>query len=145
MGSVRSHSTMSAEDGYADKTAWENRYRENGDLFEWYAPFEYLEPRLMAATGMSESSKVLIMGCGTSGLSAALYDSGVKAITSVDFSQTAVSLQSERNRERKGMKFTVEDIRQTSLGGAVFDVVIAKATIDAILCSDGANANIKAT
>lgn len=41
------------------------------------------------------------------GLSAALYDSGVKAITSVDFSTTAQSLQQERNRERKGMKFLV--------------------------------------
>merc|ERR1712072_1170892 len=135
MGSVRSHSTMSAEDGYADKTAWENRYRENGDLFEWYAPFEYLEPRLMAATGMSESSKVLIMGCGTSGLSAALFDSGVKSITSVDFSSTAVSLQAERNRDRKGMKFQVEDVRQMSFGGGTFDCVIAKGTIDAVLCS----------
>merc|ERR1711908_213963 len=125
---------MSAEDGYADKQAWEARYRENGDLFEWYAPFEYIEERLTGAAGLEKTSKVLVMGCGTSGLSAALYDSGVKSITSVDFSTTAMSLQTERNRERKGMKFQVEDIRKMSLGGGMFDVIIAKGTIDAVLC-----------
>lgn len=44
-----------------------NRYRENSDLFEWYAPYEYIKDRLTAATGVNEASKVLILGCGTSG------------------------------------------------------------------------------
>merc|ERR1711939_38303 len=131
--------------GYADKASWDARYRENSDLFEWYAPYEYIKDRLTAATGVNEASKVLILGCGTSGLSAALFDSGVKKISSIDYSQTAVTLQTDRNKERKGMVFQVEDCRQLSFGKESFDVIIAKATIDAILCSDGANANIKAT
>merc|ERR1712196_684520 len=136
--------TMSSEDGYADKKAWETRYRENGDLFEWYAPFEYIQDTLTLPE-MDSKSKVLVLGCGTSGFASALFDSGVQKITSIDHSATAISLQSERNTERAGMKFQVEDCRGMSFGVVSFDVVFAKATIDAILCSDGANANIKAT
>jgi len=130
--------------GYANKQAWDARYRENENLFEWYAPFDYLQERLQTATGINASSQVLVLGCGTSGLSAALFDSVCKNITSVDFSSTAINLQKQRNESRPGMTFEVQDIRKLSAGAGKYDVVIAKATIDAVLCSDGANANIKA-
>ena len=41
--------------------------RRNGDLFEWYAPFEYLDDQL-TLPAMDGKTKVLIEGCGTSGL-----------------------------------------------------------------------------
>ena len=84
---------MSADDGYADKKAWESRYREcvplqltafflswltalpcsrNGDLFEWYAPFEYLSDTLTFPE-MDNKTKVLVMGCGTSGAAKEFY------------------------------------------------------------------------
>ena len=43
----------------------------------------------------------------TAGFASALYDSGVQKITSIDHSTTAISLQSERNTGRAGMKFQV--------------------------------------
>ena len=43
----------------------------------------------------------------TAGFASALFDSGVQKITSIDHSATAISLQSERNVERAGMKFQV--------------------------------------
>jgi hypothetical protein len=42
---------------------WPHR---NGDLFEWYAPFEYIQDTLTLPE-MDSKSKVLVMGCGTSG------------------------------------------------------------------------------
>merc|ERR1711934_1169037 len=132
-----------ADGGYEDKAAWEKRYQANGNLFEWYAPYDFIKERV-EKTGMTSASKILVLGCGTSGLSASIFDSGCKNVVSVDFSETCIGLQTKRNDERVGMKFEVGDARKLNYGTDEFDVIIAKGTVDAILCSDRANANIKA-
>merc|ERR1711865_17369 len=132
--------------GYANKAAWDARYAENSDLFEWDAPFEYLEDRLTGdVCGIKPTSKVCIIGCGTSGMSAALYDKGTTDITSIDYSKTAIDIQTGKNKSRATLKFKVEDCRDMKGPEGEFTHIIAKGTIDAILCTDGANANIKAT
>merc|ERR1711998_269832 len=138
---------MGDSKGYANKAAWDARYAENGDLFEWYAPFEYLEERLWGEKcGVKPTSKVCILGCGTSGMSAALYDKGCTDITSIDYSKTAIEIQTGKNKSRATLKFQVDDCRvMSTVGDGAFSHIIAKATIDAILASDGANANINAT
>merc|ERR1711959_839510 len=100
-------SVIMADGGYEDKAAWNTRYEGNGNLFEWYAPYDYIKDRVTSATGVNAASKVLIVGCGTSGMSAALFDSGIKNITSIDFSDVAISLQKKRNEDRVGLEFKV--------------------------------------
>merc|ERR1712096_432693 len=134
-----------AKMAYKDRAAWDQRYSENGDVFEWYAPYEYIAKRLSAATGVGAGSKVLVLGCGTSGLSRDLYEHVTpSSLTSIDFSSKAVAIQTQRNSGVGGMKFDTVDARKMSFAAESFDVIIAKGSIDAVLCSEGANANIKA-
>lgn len=94
---------------------------------------------------MTPTSNILIAGCGTSRLSEELYEEGYANVTSIDNSYTAIKLMNEEYKERlPNLVFKQMDVRHMSnqFKDGAFDVVIDKALLDAMVCTDGASANV---
>lgn len=87
----RFRQASSASLRYGDPSYWTARYTASGgtEAYDWYLRWEQLKDILMPVlTPESEpadrSSQVLVLGCGTSTLSEALYGEGFQAVTNVD-------------------------------------------------------------
>ena len=72
-------------------------------------------------------------GCGNSSLSQDMHDDGYHSITNVDYSQVVID---NMQRKSPSMRWIVEDIKDLNFPPASFDVVIEKATIDALLVNE---------
>jgi len=89
-----------------------------------------------------KTGKVLVAGCGMSDFSSDLAAYGFSDVTSIDYSATAIAEQNKKPG-KPGLKYEVNDVRRMNgMADKSYDAVFAKATIDALLCAEGANANI---
>lgn len=61
---------------------------------------ESLEPILLERP----AARVLVLGCGLSGLSTAIYNAGTVNIVNVDFSNVAIDMMREKEMDREGMR-----------------------------------------
>lgn len=78
--------------------------------------------------------RILHIGCGNSQLSMELYKLGYRNITNVDYSSTLINTSKERHQE---MQWICDDIRSlSSIPDQSYDVVIEKATIEALLVTE---------
>lgn len=84
----------------------------------------------------------MVVGCGISRLSEELYDEGFLDVTSIDFSYTAIKFQQDFYRvEYPKLVFTQMDVRNLTYNDGEFDMVLDKALLDAVICSDGSKVN----
>eukprot|EP00667_Euglena_gracilis_P022325 EG_transcript_24786 len=111
---------------------WEERYAENDREFEWYLSYRDLQPLFDPL--LSPEHRILVLGCGTSSLSAELYAAGYHRIVNVDLSESCVATMRERCRALPGMEWEVGDCTRLRYGEAEFDVVLDKGCMDALLC-----------
>lgn len=83
--------------------------------------------------------KILIVGCGNSTFSSDLYDIGYENIINIDFSDICISNMIEKHGiKRPSMKWLVMDMTDMSaFENESFDVVIDKATMDALMVDEG--------
>ena len=65
-----------------------------------------------------------------------MHADGFLDITSVDYSATVIEKMQEKCRHFAGLKWLVMDVRDLKLDSHSFDVVIEKATLDALLASE---------
>jgi len=124
---------------YGNRHFWDERYAEKGDgpCFDWYQDWTMLGPLLKPYLKDPMSFEILIPGCGNSKLGADLYDRGYRNITNVDISEVVVNIMADRFRDRDQMEFTAMDARNLELiPDNTFDLIIDKALLDALLCSD---------
>lgn len=82
---------------YSEREYWEQRYRAAGAAdggaapFDWYMDYAALKPALTALVpSLRASSRVLVVGCGTSTLGEQLYDDGFQQLTLIDFADGCV-------------------------------------------------------
>ncbi|KAF8284890.1 putative methyltransferase domain containing protein [Trypanosoma cruzi] len=128
---------------YADPDYWEERYRSNDTTYDWYVPFDSLEPILRPLLQPPEQVRVLMVGCGNSRLSASLYDElNIRKITNVDVSPTVIAQMERRCKNMTEMQWICCDLVNTSPekllaifcpNDYLFDFIIDKGFIDAIL------------
>merc|ERR1711907_510856 len=123
---------------FANKRAWEERYQaaasSQQQVFEWYCPYETVASQIETLVGTKADDldyKVLVVGCGISAFASDLSKAGLKDVTAMDYSSSAIGIQ-KKNNSRSGLK----------LDDCSFDAVFAKGTIDALLCAERANSNI---
>ncbi|KAH0576967.1 Methyltransferase [Spironucleus salmonicida] len=117
---------------------WEERYRADTQPFEWYQRFSDLKPLIRDL--FPPTSKVLVIGNGTSEFPFDLYDDAdlnVKDITSIDISEASVKRMQTLIQDRKTIEFSRMDCLSMSFP-ANYDIVFDKATLDSILCGEGA-------
>lgn len=77
-----------------------------------------------------------LSGCGNSTMSGDMYSAGYHSITNIDYSSVCISAMSARNSDCPGMTWHQMDMRELSFPDASFDVVLEKATLDAILVEE---------
>lgn len=65
-----------------------------------------------------------------------MYGAGYRSITNVDYSSVCIETMSARHRDCPGMTWHEMDISRLSFPDASFDVVLEKATLDALLVEE---------
>ncbi len=69
-------------------------------------------------------------------MSGDMYSAGYRSITNIDYSSVCISTMSARYSNCPGMTWHEMDIRQLSFPDASFDVVLEKATLDALMVGE---------
>lgn len=119
---------------YRSQQFWESRYAAQ-EHHEWLRMTrqdinEHLCPLIQPR------HRVLVLGCGTSDFSKTIQVECQCLVTSVDYAESAIEHMQRVEPEMTWMVMDICDMRQ--IGDAVFDVVIDKATFDALF-SDGSS------
>lgn len=65
-----------------------------------------------------------------------MYHAGYHSITNIDYSAVCISTMSARHSDCPGMSWHEMDIRHLAFPDASFDVIVEKATLDAILVEE---------
>ena len=123
---------------YRTKEYWDWRYATEGPdaTYEWFVCCARLRPCL--AAHLHAESRILVIGCGNSGLSEDLYADGYRSIHNIDYSETVIRAMRLRTQDTcPGMQWSVMDMRHMQeFADGSFDVVLDKGALDAVW-SDG--------
>ncbi|GMK57841.1 hypothetical protein CspeluHIS016_0406750 [Cutaneotrichosporon spelunceum] len=126
-------------EGYGTREYWEKRYaaEPEGYHFDWILKPDYLLGLVRDITGGQTDVRILMLGCGNSLLSEVLYDAGYTQIVNIDYSAVVIQQMKERHAQaRPAMTWLEMDVTDLQFGEE-FDVVIDKATMDAMLTTKG--------
>ncbi|XP_041658276.1 EEF1A lysine methyltransferase 4 [Cheilinus undulatus] len=118
---------------YKDVDYWDERYKTE-QCYDWLGSFSKFQHLLQKHVNKKDS--ILILGCGNSSMSSDMYKAGYRSITNIDYSSVCISAMSARHSDCPGMSWHQMDIRQLSFPDASFDVVLEKATLDAIMVEE---------
>ena len=112
---------------------WDSFFRKRADrLFDWYG--EYADLCGVLRRYAKPAQNILHVGCGTSRLSEDLHDVGYRRLTNIDLSEVAIERMCERNRSaRPDLNFRVMDATKMEFDDSIFDVVLDKGTLDAMM------------
>lgn len=69
-------------------------------------------------------------------MSSDMYSAGYHSITNIDYSSVCISKMSARHSDCLGMTWHQMDVRQLCFPDASFDVILEKATLDAIMVEE---------
>jgi ubiquinone/menaquinone biosynthesis C-methylase UbiE len=117
---------------YRSLAFWQSRYSLN-EHHEWLALSEE-QLRAHFSPLLHQGTRVLVLGCGTSSFSRSLHNMfNCDSILSVDFAPSAIE---HMKRVEPGMQWAVMDVCRLDLPDHCQNVVVDKATLDAIF-SDG--------
>lgn len=136
VGKASKKSLPKSNQEYGNKEYWEQRF-QGEEEHEWLLSFQQLSSQLIPF--LRPESRILVIGCGNSPFSADLYDAGYPNIVNIDFSANVIERMAEKHAEqRPKMQWRVMDMTDMSdLAAASFDVVIDKATMDALMTLEG--------
>lgn len=120
---------------FSDAGAWDTHYEQAEGSYEWLCTWDQIRDRILGLCGNRESTKVLDLGCGTSGLAAGLCESGIPNVTGIDVSPRVIDRMAAVHRSRYPMlRFATMDATDLSFAAGTFDLVIDKSTSDALAC-----------
>lgn len=116
-------------------TYWEERFAVEEE-YDWLLTYAKLKDQLVPL--LNPDDHILIVGCGNSTLSADLYDAGYKHITNIDFSATVIDkMKLLHETDRPMMQWVVQDMTALQFASGSFDVVLDKASMDALMVAEG--------
>ncbi|KAM6919139.1 EEF1A lysine methyltransferase 4 [Xenentodon cancila] len=118
---------------YKDVVYWDERYTTE-QCYDWLGGFSQFQHLLEKVIRKEDS--ILILGCGNSSMSGDMYRAGYHAITNIDYSSVCISTMSARYNSCSGMTWHQMDVRQLSFPDASFNVILEKATLDAIMVEE---------
>ena len=143
---------------YGNPLYWQERYAYDPNAsFDWYVTYEELKPILLACGALpnrnttttntnnknddDDDFEIFIPGCGNSTLPARLHADGYPNISCVDISSVVITQLSNRYNYCTEMDFSILDITDMPKNDPpdnCFDLIIDKALMDSLLCSDDA-------
>lgn len=118
---------------YKDVDYWDERYKTE-QCYDWLGGFPKFQH--LVKEHIRKEDSILILGCGNSSLSGDMYNAGYHSITNIDYSSVCISAMSSRYKDCPGMTWQHMDMRQLSFPDASFDVVLEKATLDALMVEE---------
>lgn len=75
-------------------------------------------------------------GCGNSRLTEIMFEDGYTTITNIDASRVVVDQMIENYRDKPTLQWLEMNVLSLDFPDETFNVVIAKGTVDAVLCGD---------
>ena len=119
---------------YKSREYWDSRFEHELE-YEWLVEFNDVRSRLEAL--LHAEDRILVVGCGNSRFSADLYDAGYKHIVNIDYSEVVIQRMKLVHADRSLMQWEVMDMTHLTFPDELFDVVIDKAAMDAIMVDEG--------
>lgn len=119
---------------YKTKEYWDDRFQTE-ETYDWLLTYPHIKQYILPY--IKPEHKILIVGCGNSTFSADLYDDGFQNIVNIDFSKIVINRMAEANKSRPNMTWLEMDMCDLQFDNSAFDVVIDKATMDALLVDEG--------
>lgn len=130
---------------YCLKEYWDQRFEEEEE-YDWLLTYHDLTATLLplleeACTATDKAPHelyVLVLGCGNSTFSADLYDGGYTNLVNIDFSATVIAKMASMHSDARPLMAwrEMDMLDMTSLDEGSFDVVIDKATMDALMVGE---------
>lgn len=112
---------------------WDKRYTKE-DNFEWCKSYEDFKELIHEHVGKRD--RILMLGCGNSTLSEDMYNDGYRNIINIDFSPVVIENMKRKCKDLVEMEWMVMDITSMTFAASSFDVVIEKATLDALMVEE---------
>ncbi|CAM9451177.1 unnamed protein product [Ectocarpus sp. 12 AP-2014] len=122
---------------YKAKEYWDSRFSEE-ESYDWLASYADIAEYLHEA--VPRDARVLVVGCGNSGLSADMYDDGYRRVDmlSTDFSAVVIDkMRAKHLAARPGLRWEKMDMLALAVKDASFDAVVDKAAMDALMVDKG--------
>ena len=91
---------------------------------------------------MKKEDSVLLAGCGNSRLSEDMYEDGYSSVANIDTSRVVVDQMTDKYKEKPALTWQQMNVCSLEFPDESYDAVIAKATMDAVLCGEGSTANV---
>jgi len=85
---------------------------------------------------------ILMAGSGNSRLTEDMFEDGYSTITNVDVSRVVIDQMIEKYKDKPSLQWQQMNVCALDFPDETFDVVIAKGTVDAVLCGEGSTANM---
>jgi len=83
---------------YCKSDYWEERYKKNLTVFEWYQNYDALKDLLH--NYLEPTHEILNIGCGNSKMSEEMYNDGFTNISNVDNSYTIVKRMNDHYKDK---------------------------------------------
>jgi len=112
---------------------WDERYTEE-ESFEWCKSYDDFKG--LMHKHVRNSDRILMLGCGNSALSEQMYQDGYRNIVNIDFSPVVIENMKRKCQHLDEMDWLVMDIADMTFPSNSFDVVIEKATLDALMVEE---------
>lgn len=121
--------------------AGDDHYHKSSVQFDWYQRWADLEATV--AKHLKKSHHILIAGCGNSRMAEDMHEAGYAAITCIDISQVVVKQMADLYASTcPALRFMHMNACALEFPDETVDAVIAKATVDVMMCSEGAASSV---
>ncbi|CAL1579763.1 unnamed protein product [Knipowitschia caucasica] len=118
---------------YKDVDYWDERYTTE-QCYDWLGGFSKFQH--LIGKHVKKEDSILVLGCGNSTMSGDMYSAGYHSITNIDYSTVCIDAMSSRYSGCSGMTWLQMDVRQLSFPDNSFDIVLEKATLDALMVEE---------
>lgn len=129
-GAEQGNSEVFSRREYSRPEFWNDRFRESPHAFDWYVTWKELRKFLLILAHPEDCPSVLMVGCGSSTLSADMGKVGYD-VTNIDIADAALG----QMKEKTGQDCVQMDAAKCAFREKSFDLVLDKGTFDALACA----------
>jgi SAM-dependent methyltransferase len=127
---------LPANTAYATQPYWEQRFKDEEE-YDWLNTFADLKTQLKTfLPPPSTNPRILLVGVGNSTFSKDLFDNGWTNLVNTDYAPTVIGNMKTKHQDMEWVVCDMTDMRPSFPFDEVFDVVLDKAAMDALISSE---------